>query len=548
MAGVLLAQQQAPSAKSGPQEPFVLRTTTKLVQVNVVAVDKRGNPVDNLKPGEFELLDKGKTQKLSFFDISRADTLVAEPGELKQNIFSNRLMKAGTPASVMVILLDGLNTAWADQTNARGQVLKFLSTIQPTDRVALYSLGRGLRILHDFTTDSAELIAKLNKYRGENLQDLASSAIPESPVALSKQDILDFFANDPSAPSLREAEFFTTRRVLNTLGAMEAIASHLAGLPGRKSIIWVSGSFPLSIGFGEDHNPSKDFAAEPEKRTFTAEMERTVRLLNHAGVAVYPVDARGLMTDPTLGAETGGVPSVSNKAFTTPNLDAMIEMASRTGGRAFYHRNDIEKAVRMAAEDGRVTYTLGYYPTLEPDDRFHEIKVKVTRPGVTLRFRRGYYAYRQAKTTEAVVKTDMAQAMWSPLDATALAINARVDLNTKTDQLEVIVQVDPSTVTIEQKPDRWTGRLDFGFTQKDEEWKMYSSISDALSLNLMEDSYRKMAERGLMYRKKLGRDPKAKYLRVVTRDSASGLTGSITVPLKDVKPYTPNESPNPEQK
>jgi hypothetical protein len=191
---------------------------------------------------------------------------------------------------------------------------------------------------------------------------------------------------------------------------------------------------------------------------------------------------------------------------------------------------------------------LGYYPDREPDGKYHEIKVKVSRSGVSLRFRRGYYAHREEQSTEAAVKADIRQVMWSPLESTAVAINARVDLNTKTNQLELIVQVDPSTITLAQRGDRWAGRLDMGFTQKDEEGKMYASISEEITLNLLKASYLKLSENGLMYRKKLDRHASAKYLRIVARDGASGLTGSLTVPLKDVKPFTPPVDGNSRQK
>ena len=209
----LLAQQPK------PDEPLVLRSTTKLVQVNVVAVDKKGAPVEDLTDKDFEITENGKKQKVAYFGIVRSGTLAAKPLPLQPNIFSNRFAKAGLPASVTVILLDGLNTNWEDQNRARNQVVKFLSTIQAEDRIALYTLGRGLRVLHDFTTDTSELIAKLDKYRGENNSVLEASALPTGPAIdpAAAGPLSALSMADPGSPTLPEAEFNTQYRVVNTL-------------------------------------------------------------------------------------------------------------------------------------------------------------------------------------------------------------------------------------------------------------------------------------------------------------------------------------------
>lgn len=531
---VLFAQQP---------EKFVIRSTTKLVQVNVIAVDKKGVPVDDLKSTDFEVSENGKPQTLSFFGQLRSNTLVQKPVEAPPNLFSNILLRNGMPASVTMILLDGLNTEWADQARARKQVLRFLSTIRPEDRVALYSLGRGLRVIHDFTSDTSALIERLNKDLGENVGDLAASSIlaPEANATNASRDPLTAALDDPLKPSVREAEFYTSNRIVNTLKAIEAVAGRVAGLPGRKSLIWVAGSFPLTIGFNEDYKFVEGMASSPDQRTYFNELERTVRLLNHSGVSVYPVDVRGLMGAAVLNAANAKAPPLRNeKMFTTSNLDAMIEIAARTGGRAFYNRNDIDGAVRSAAEDGRVTYMLGYYPTVEPDDRYHRIRVKVNRPGVEIRYRQGYVAYREDQAKPESVQEAITQAFWSPLDATGVALNARVDLNSSTNAFDVAVQIDVGNVSLDKQGDRWLGRVDVGFMQKDEAGKAYGTITDTLHLKLPESALAQLKDTGLILRRSLARQEKAKTLRIVARDAPSGLTGSITIPIKDVRPHTPS--------
>jgi VWFA-related protein len=135
--------------------------------------------------------------------------------------------------------------------------------------------------------------------------------------------------------------FFQTRRILDTFSALEAIANHVKGIPGRKNLLWISAGFPLAIG-----TPDTGGRADMSQvRTFGVEMERAVRALNSANIAVYPIDARGL--------------SVGNPYI---NVSTMREMAQETGGTAYYNRNDLHRAVRTALDDSRDVYSLTYSP------------------------------------------------------------------------------------------------------------------------------------------------------------------------------------------
>src|SRR6266849_2065202 len=167
------------------------------------------------------------------------------------NLFSNRFeQKSGTPASVTVILLDALNTKFEDMAYARQQIIKFLGQVQPQDRVALYSLTTHLTVLHDFTSDATRLLQALDRFKRHSSATLAASEPdPDSGPAETGIAQLDAFL---SGAFQREADFFTTNRARQTAGAIEAIANHVARLPGRKNLIWVSGGFPFYIGFDGD--------------------------------------------------------------------------------------------------------------------------------------------------------------------------------------------------------------------------------------------------------------------------------------------------------
>jgi hypothetical protein len=268
-------------------------------------------------------------------------------------------------------------------------------------------------------------------------------------------------------------------------------------------------------------------------------MDHAIRALNDANIAMYPVDARGLVPGDVIpSAESRTMPKYNPLKPIVPNLDTMRELASRTGGRASYNRNDIDNAIRKAMEDARVTYTLGYYPANpEADGKFHEVKVKVDRPGVDVRYRKGYFAMRGVPQDEKTRKSQMVSAVWSPLDATAVGLNARVDIIDKPapNTVNVFAQMNSATIKLEQKNDRWVGRLDLIFVQKDEEGRQLpGGITNTLELNLTKESYLKVAKNGLIYQTSFPRQPKSVNLRIAVRDAGTGSVGSVSIPFSQV--------------
>ena len=518
----------------GQNQPVILKSTTRLVQLSVVVQDHKGVPVATLKKEDFQVRDNGKPQTIAEFSVESNGKLPSAPEKLPPNIFTNELeQRTGTPSSVTIILLDALNTKWEDQAYAKAQVVKFLQTIQPQDRVGIYTLGRSLRVLHDFTTDSSALLERLNHFSGENLPDLAAS----EPAAMDNETVAlnDWIAGRGGASGV-EADFYTQNRVLGTLHTLEFIANHLARLPGRKNLIWVSGGFPLDIGFDsveQFRDPSR------EHRTFADDIDRTVRAVNNANLAIYPVDARGLVVDQRFSAANQKI-DLAPKAGMGPivkNQETMRELASRTGGRAYYNTNDLQNAIRDAIGDSQVTYTIGYYPASETfDGKFHKLDVKLANSqGFNIRYRKGYFDQPEQPQDDKARKVELRDAVFSPLDASALGLVISMQPNQPDPgQVTVLVKVDQKGLSLQPNGERWVGRLDLLFIQKDESGRQYGGLDDRLDLNLTEANYQKLMKEGLVYKKTLKTEAKASQLRVVVRDSASGSLGSVTIPFRDL--------------
>jgi VWFA-related protein len=519
---------------AGVQDQQVLRVTTHLVEVHVVVHDKQGAPVEGLTRGDFTVVDNGKEEQISVFSVE-SNRRMQEPIEpLPPNIFSNRVARqGGIPTNVAVILLDGLDTTFWDLAYARRQLIKLLTQLQPQDRVALYFLGRQLSVVQDFTGDPSPLLEALRRYRPQTAAQLASNV--QTPAMQDRFEGLSGLAAVAATQldagmtvlmlmdeSVRQ---YSAERVLD---ALLAIAEHLSGLPGRKSLVWIAGEIYL---------PLQDNPHLSDKR------RRLILTLNHADVAIYPIDARGLFIDPDFHAEDHDFAHFDRgehgRALDAMNfaIFAANYIARETGGRAFYNTNDLRTAMRTALGDSEVTYTLGYYPShAKWDGEFRPIKVLVNRKDVEVRHRHGYYARTALPVENADPIALLKDAAENPLDATGIGLTVRArPRDGAADQVEIAVNVDARDLTFQPVKGLWTVRFDTWVGQYSNKGASLEGVSKTTSADLKEETYLKILREGgvsLTFEERI--KPGAQELRVAVRDAASGSVGSVRIPLADL--------------
>jgi VWFA-related protein len=532
---VSLLHGQTPNADQG-----VLRVTSRLVQINVVVHDKKGEPVADLTKDDFELFDKGLQQKILFFTKESNEDIPANLPPLAPGVVSNRAVNltsggqtrlAPLPVSLTVILLDGLNTAFEDQHRAKEALIKFLSQLRPTDRVAIYTLSNGLRILHDFTSDTESLLVALQKHRNEDSTALNSSSYDDADTG---HDDLNKFMDEINE---RIANVYQARRTEVTLEALEAISHHLAGMPGRKNLIWLSGGFPTVIGQGIDVQSLSD------------EVQRALRTMNDVGIAIYPVDARGLIgmftTTPSMSpsapsrtrVQPGAQPvdqRARNQIFQTQGT--MFEIADRTGGRAFINTNDLTGAIRRAMDDSRITYSLAYSPSHDQwDGKFREIKIKMKRPGLEAKYRGGYFAYPENRADAKRRLALITEAAGSPLASTGLGMLAAVAQKPTAENphSQIRVVMDAHEVFFARNAEgKLEGALDFLVVAFDEKGKALNQARHTMQLRLEQPQYDQMLKNGIILTASADAPSNSARMRVVVHDVGSGSVGSVDLPLK----------------
>jgi VWFA-related protein len=491
------------------QPPTTFRTGTKLVQVDVVVRDKKG-PAAGLTRQDFTLLDDGKQQEIAVFAVKsaavsaqplRAPVLPLPPGAI-----SNRVNSEGEARGAdTVILIDQKNTLQASQAWAIGRVVKFIEARRGKDRIGIYAFGRdGLQAVQELTDDAEALkrAAKSLKARDPVYRDTDTTGMTERAASEYGLQLM-------------------LERMLDTKHALQAVARHLAKVPGRKNLIWITQGFPLK---------GRDF-------DFTSQMEEAARALNDANLALYAADARGLAaTGSGSGVPTAEVSPVRPGAIALPipmrassppppgGVDPMFLLARLTGGDVYLDTNGIEDSIQSAIEDAELTYTLGFYPAQEMQDgQTHKLTVKVARKGVTVRHRENYSASSALAATEERPTLD--QLMVDTLDATQIGLSVQAAPDAaRPGWFNVRVSVDLHDVKLEHQGTQWTGAIEVSIHPEG------STVLRQVTrkIEIAEDQLAAGLEKGIEIETPT---EAAGVVRVVVQDQGSPAAGSVRIRL-----------------
>ncbi len=501
----------APSQLPAPQ---TFKIGTKLVEVDVVARGKRG-PVTGLAKDDFTLLDNGKPQDIAFFTVrSVRGSAVTRPlsavPPLPPGVISNRPNpNEDAPATQTVLLLDRLFTNQVNQIIAIQRIGKFLDLRRKRDGIGIYSLGQNVRVIQDVTGDDLLLRRAANSLKAQSAggRDSDTSGMTEKAAADYSQLNMD-------------------ERVSSLKHALLATARHLANVPGRKNLIWISEAFPVL--FCMPHLACKDY---------TPDMQEAARALNDANVALYAVDPRGLigglgrMTGIANAESRGPAPRFVPGYVVAPvgpeHVETMNLLAGLTGGLAYYNTNGLEDSMLEAVKDGDVTYSLGFYPSeASQDGKVHKLSVKVARSGVSLRYRENYLAPKPQSEDEN--RPSLLQLLKDPLDATQIGLLAQATPDqARPGFFNVEVAVDLHDVQLGNQDGKWVGAVNVSFHVENSN----SAQAIARTIEIPEDQLATALEKGIVIDHSIEWQGNASDLRVVVEDKATGAAGSLRIPL-----------------
>jgi len=512
-----------------PQTPAI-RVGTRLVQISVIVRDKNG-PLADLTRDDFAVLDRGKPRPVSVFEVEAGTTQPLPAGALPPNTFSDvPRYELNPPRSVTIVLLDNLNTlygsapapyestpTWFEDlalANAKAHLIQFVKDLDPRDRVAIYGLSHSLHVLCDFTSNREQLLSILRRYdtTAVSNREAVEPGAMHTPVPGEFNAIAD-------GGNLQLAGVSNLVRGEITAAALRSIAGHVANIPGRKNLVWLTANLPFSG---------------------TA----LASILSPARIAAYPVDGRGLLTATPPGGLEGVMdedaaalghfmPAQSPQPI---GIASMLEMAEATGGQAFTNTNDLTGAIRTAVEGSNVTYTLGFYLDADAlDGKFHRLKVQVRRSGVRVQSPTGYFAYHEKVGSEQ--SQHVRNAITSPLQSSSIPVQVRFE---RVEQplphsLSLFGSIDLHAVSLADDGKLRKGAVDVFTMEQDETGQVLRKSANRINLSLSEDHYTAYLKSGFPFHQIVQPAQHVVLLRIIVQDPSTGDVGSLIVPLAQVK-------------
>ncbi|HEX4286383.1 MAG TPA: VWA domain-containing protein [Terracidiphilus sp.] len=573
-----------------PQTPlsmgheFTLRTTSRSVDVTVIAYDKKSNPVTDLKPEDLEIYDNGRRQEIKYFGrggIPSSSTAVpfrseaTLPGDAP---FTNRPIGANhasitTTANTTIFLIDASNVAFGDLTYARSEMLRFLKTLQSDERVALYIMkSYAFQILLEPTTDHAAISSALMKWT-PSAQDLARAQDEEQrnrqqvDFVHSLSDMTQLNGNGNTVPETLTSgtNFSATLRPIDpallsmgsnpgrdALSLILGISRHLAAIPGHKMLVWIASDNVLA-DWTNQAAPKQEQGSQFID-SFALQAQET---LNESHVSIYPVNASQLeaggigadlrernavpvgMTSRSEALEVLGdaAPGMKPGRITAqmqqdlhPIAGIYRELAAATGGRALRRAGDIATELKQIVADGRAAYQMSFSPDSSADDQYHLITVKLaTRRNLSLRYRTGYLYAREPDS----LKDRFRQAIWQPGDAAEIGLAATPQLDSQPASIKL--QIAGTDLELKSIGERWTDELDVFLVQRNDTTHQIKVTGQSLRMGLKAETYQELMHDGIPFDVALPPNESSDSIRVIVIDKNSGRMGSVTLPSATLK-------------
>lgn len=527
----------------------VVKISTNLIQIDVSVTDKKGNIVTDLRRNEIEIFENGRKQDLSNFSF--ISNVRSQPAAVEKG---DRTVVAPPPPSprpeqvrrTIALVVDDLTLSFASTFWVKEALKKFVNEqMQDGDLVAIIRTGAGIGALQQFTNDKRQLLAAIEKVRFNMVSGKVGVFTPIQPTLKKQIDgMTDSEGNtsdlsgqiDADGKFERETnEYRESLYASGTLGALNFIIRGMGELPGRKSIMLLSDGFRLFV---------RDDKGRARSSRLVDSLRRLTDMANRAAVVVYTIDARGLIA-PQATAEdnTWGMSSDQlerslderrNELFDTQ--DGLRYLARQTGGFALINQNDISRGIRRVLDD-QSYYLVGYQPDDETFDprtrRYNNLEVKVKREGLRVRYRSGFFGIADEKIQKPRMTPSQSilTALTSPFGVNdiSLRLNALFAADEKDAMfLRSYLHVDAGDLTFTPAANgTYDTKFDLVAMSFGDNGVPLDELSKTYTVNLKEDAYRRIREKGFVYHftfpvKKAG----GYQLRVALRDSVGNKVGS----------------------
>jgi VWFA-related protein len=521
------AQTPAQQPQSSKENPglYKMRIESELVLVNVVARDKQGKPINDLKQSDFTLLEDGKPQRIASFDFENLDTkpLSASAGPAQQTtngpvtpakpILTAKDADQALSNKRVIVLFFDLSSMAPDETERAMQAArKYVQTkMTSADLIAIVTLASSLRLDQDFTGDQAQLLRVLNRFSHSEGQGMDNGSTGDA-------DGIEESGNAYTPDETEYNQFNTDRK----LQALQSISQILGKFNQKKSLIYFSS--------GVTQTGIENQAA----------LRGAINTAVKANVAIYTLDARGLEAQPPGGsaatASLRGTAMYSGAAVQN-SLDAnfasqetLTTLSGDTGGKAFLDTNDLGQVFDRVQKDTSAYYVLGYKSSSPlRDGKYRRIQVKVNRPGLNLEFRKGYYAPKDFQHFNTEDKQQqMEDELNSELPNTDVAVYMAASYFRMDDRrfyVPVALVVPGSQIPFTKGGDKDKASLDILGEVIDELKRPVGSVRETVKLSL--DAAQEVRRKNVQYSTGFMLQTGKYHFKFVVRENQSGRLGSF---------------------
>ncbi|HJQ25907.1 MAG TPA: VWA domain-containing protein [Blastocatellia bacterium] len=521
-----IAAAQPPQNKPADQEQ-PLKLKTDLIELRVVVTDKKGQPIDNLKQADFEILEDGKPQQVSFFSVEHVtDKPNAAAAAAPDKPRTATPGPATAPARTIVLFVDALHLSTFSWMRAKKQLRQFIDE-QMTDQdlVAVVSTWGTLGVLQQFMRNRAMLKHALDKiplfstrdsdftpYLAARVLSTDEEAISLAIAIVAKEDGAEF-RNPTMAQAYVEAranEILGMERNwrMATLQSLKGVSDRLAEMPGQRIIAFVSDGFTmLDAGMVMDND------------SVTAVTGRAAR----SGVVIYSFDAQGLAVPPDNHILSAG---------RNDEQSLLRTLAYDTGGEPFLNRNDMNIWLQKMLDANRIYYALAYYAADDKDPKkFRKLKIRVKdHPEYEVRAQKGYVPAEAKKEEVAAGPREVLfKAMVAPLPVTAIGVTAAAEfLEREDDDAQALLRIHLDGKTLQFTPQdvhhQFNGEV--AITVYEPSGKVSESSAEALRLTLTEQQFERVKREGFSFSRRLKLSPGIHQVRVGILDAKSQSMGT----------------------
>ena len=537
-------QSQAPSqpgqapaqpAQQGQSQTPTFKLRVDYVEVDVNVTDRNGNLVRDLGKEDFQVFEDGKAQAISAFTvvdlpIERADRPLYSPTALEPDVRSNEQPFDGR---VYVMVIDDLHTNFARTQRVKTAAHQFIERrLGANDLMAVVHTAGPTDASQEFTSNKRLLLAAVDRTQGRKL---------DSPTINKTQEYYRTRDTRQTGDPLNDPEdmerAFNAR---NALTSLKNVADWFASVRGRrKAILFVSEGIDYDITDLIPQNGSNHTSAS----AILDEVRDTIASATRSNVAIYGIDPRGLTDlgdeaitvgafpdDPPLGVGQGSLQNELRLA-----QDSLRTLSDETGGFAVVNRNDFATAYDRIVAENSSYYVLAYYPPDARPGRVHKIDVRVARPGVTVRARKGYVTPKKAEPGKVNPKDmrtpEVRDALDSPLPLSGLAMRVfAAPFKGTAPNASVLLGVELRGTDLKLSQ---SDKIQLSYLAIDANGKVKGGNTDALTMAALRPETKSRIETtGLRLLNRFDLPPGRYQLRVAAHDASGGNVGSVLYDLE----------------